>query len=118
MSGSPDTVQTLCAVAAFARSQTRITGIDHLRHKESDRIQSTAGALRSLGGDIRVEGDTVTIHPRPLHGGVIDPEGDHRTAMAFAVIGLGTGGVIIRDAECVSKSYPRFWDHLREAGLL
>jgi 3-phosphoshikimate 1-carboxyvinyltransferase len=118
MSESPDTVQTLCAVAAFARSPTRITGIDHLRHKESDRIRSTASALRNLGGDVRVEGDTVTIHPRPLHGGVIDPKGDHRSAMAFAVIGLGAGGVTIRDAECVSKSYPQFWDHLRERGLL
>ncbi|MDD1664426.1 MAG: 3-phosphoshikimate 1-carboxyvinyltransferase [Methanomicrobiales archaeon] len=118
MSESPDTVQTLCAVAAFARSPTRISGIDHLRHKESDRIQSTAGALRSLGGDVRIEGDTVTVHPRPLHGGVIDPRGDHRTAMAFAVIGLGAGGVTIRDAGCVSKSYPQFWDQLREAGLV
>ena len=118
MSGSPDTVQTLCAVAAFARGPTRISGIGHLRHKESDRIRVTAGALRSLGGDVQVEGDTVTIHPGPLHGGVIDPEGDHRTAMAFAVIGLGAGGVTIRDAECVSKSFPEFWDHIREAGLL
>ena len=118
MSESPDTVQTLCAVAAFARSPTRISGIAHLRHKESDRIQSTAGALRSLGGDVRVGEDDVTIHPRPLHGGVIDPEGDHRTVMAFTVVGLGAGGVAIRDADCVSKSYPQFWDHLREAGLL
>ncbi len=39
MSGSPDTVQTLCAVAAFARTPTRISGIGHLRHKESDRIR-------------------------------------------------------------------------------
>jgi 3-phosphoshikimate 1-carboxyvinyltransferase len=118
MSGSPDTVQTLCAVAAFAKSPTRIRGIGHLRHKESDRIEATARALRNLGGDVRVEGDTVTILPRPLHGGVIDPGGDHRTAMAFSVVALGAGDVTIRDAECVSKSYPRFWDHLREAGLL
>jgi 3-phosphoshikimate 1-carboxyvinyltransferase len=118
MSGSPDTVQTLCAVAAFAKGPTRIRGIGHLRHKESDRIEATAGALRTLGGDVRVEGDTVTLYPRPLHGGVVDPAGDHRTAMAFSVIGLGAGGVTIRDAECVSKSYPGFWDPLREAGLL
>jgi len=118
MSGSPDTVQTLCAVAAFARGPSRIRGIGHLRHKESDRIEGTANALRNLGGDIRVEGDAIRIHPRPLHGGVVDPQGDHRTAMAFAVIGLGVGGVTIRDAECVSKSYPGFWDHLRETGLV
>jgi 3-phosphoshikimate 1-carboxyvinyltransferase len=118
MSGSPDTVQTLCGVAAFARDPTRISGIGHLRHKESDRLRVTAGALRNLGGDIRVEGDTVTIHPRPLHGGVIDPEGDHRTAMAFAIVGLGVGQVTIRDAECVSKSYPQFWEKLGGAGFL
>jgi 3-phosphoshikimate 1-carboxyvinyltransferase len=118
MSGSPDTVQTLCAVAAFARGPTRIRGIGHLRHKESDRIEATAGAIRALGGNVRVTGDTVTIHPRPLHGGVVDPAGDHRTAMAFSVIGLGIGGITIRDAQCVSKSYPGYWDLLREAGLL
>jgi 3-phosphoshikimate 1-carboxyvinyltransferase len=118
MSGSPDTVQTLCAVAAFARGPTRIRGIGHLRHKESDRIEAMAQGLRNLGGGIRVEGDTVTLHPRPLHGGVIDPQGDHRTAMAFAVIGLGAGGVTIRNAECVSKSYPQFWDQLKGAGLV
>ena len=118
MSGSPDTVQTLCAVAAFARTPTRISGIGHLRHKESDRIRATEEALNSLGGDMRVEGDTITLLPSPLHGGSIDPKGDHRTAMAFAVIGLGAGGITIRDAECVSKSYPQFWDHLGGAGLL
>jgi 3-phosphoshikimate 1-carboxyvinyltransferase len=118
MSGSPDTVQTLCAVAAFAHGPTRIRGIGHLRHKESDRMEATAKALRDLGGDVRVEGDTLAIHPRPLHGGVIDPAGDHRTAMAFTVVGLGAGGVTILDPACVSKSYPGFWDPLREAGLL
>jgi 3-phosphoshikimate 1-carboxyvinyltransferase len=60
----------------------------------------------------------MVIPPKPLHSGIVDPGGDHRTAMAFAVVGLGAGGVTIRDAECVSKSYPQFWDHLREAGLL
>jgi 3-phosphoshikimate 1-carboxyvinyltransferase len=118
MSGSPDTVQTLCAVAAFARGPTRIRGIGHLRHKESDRIEAMAEGLRTLGGDVRAEGDVLAIHPQPLHGGVIDPAGDHRTAMAFSVVGLGIGGVTIRDAECVSKSYPGFWDPLRGAGLL
>ncbi|HVP24880.1 MAG TPA: 3-phosphoshikimate 1-carboxyvinyltransferase [Methanomicrobiales archaeon] len=117
LSGSPDTVQTLCAVAAFARGPTRIRGIGHLRHKESDRIKATADSLRNLGGDVRVEGDSVIIQPGPLHGGIIDPRGDHRTAMAFAVVGFGLGGITIRDAGCVSKSFPGFWDLLRGAGL-
>ncbi|MDD1666909.1 MAG: 3-phosphoshikimate 1-carboxyvinyltransferase [Methanomicrobiales archaeon] len=118
MSGSPDTVQTLCAVAAFAQGPTRIRGIGHLRLKESDRIEATAKALRSLGGDVTVERDMITIEPRPLHGGIVDPAGDHRTAMAFSVIGLGAGGVTIRDPECVAKSFPEFWEPLRRASLL
>ncbi|MDD1671305.1 MAG: 3-phosphoshikimate 1-carboxyvinyltransferase [Methanomicrobiales archaeon] len=118
MSDCPDTVQTLCAVAAFATGPTRIRGIGHLRHKESDRIEATATALRSLGGDVTVDGNMMVIQPRPLHGGVVDPTGDHRTAMAFAVVGLGAGGITIRGSECVAKSFPEFWEPLRRARLL
>jgi 3-phosphoshikimate 1-carboxyvinyltransferase len=112
MSSSPDTVQTLCMVAAMAGSKTTIDGISHLRYKESDRITGTAQKLRALGGDVEVGPDHITIRPRPLHGGIIDPENDHRTAMSFAVLGLGTGGMTIRDAECTQKSFPGFWDAL------
>lgn len=114
MSSSPDTVQTLCMVAAMAKTPTTITGISHLKYKESDRITSTAERLKSLGGNVQVENDRITIYPALLHGGVIDPDNDHRTAMSFAVLGLGIGGITIRDAECVSKSFPGFWDSLNE----
>ena len=52
MSTSPDTVQTLCMVAAMATTPTTITGISHLKFKESDRITGTAERLRALGGDV------------------------------------------------------------------
>jgi 3-phosphoshikimate 1-carboxyvinyltransferase len=117
MSTSPDTVQTLCMVAAVARSPTTVTGISHLKFKESDRINGTAERLRSLGAIVEVGEDTLTITPAPLHGGMIDPANDHRTAMSFAVLGLSTGGITIQDAECVSKSFPEFWDALRHAGV-
>jgi 3-phosphoshikimate 1-carboxyvinyltransferase len=112
MSSSPDTVQTLCMVAAVADTPTSITGIRHLKFKESDRITSTAENLRRLGGDVTTESDRITIHPRALHGGTIDPAEDHRTAMSFAVLGLGVGDVTITDAECVNKSFPGFWETL------
>jgi 3-phosphoshikimate 1-carboxyvinyltransferase len=115
MSSSPDSVQTLCMVAAMAKTPTTITGIGHLKYKESDRISSTAERLRSLGGNVKVENDRITIYPAFLHGGCIDPVNDHRTAMSFAVLGLSTGGITIRNAECVSKSFPEFWDLLAEA---
>lgn len=118
MSSSPDTVQTLCMVAANAKSPTRITGIAHLKWKESDRLETTTGLLRSLGGDARVEEDAILIRPAPLHGRMIDPGDDHRTAMSFAVLGLATGNVKITHAECVSKSFPGFWDQLGGQGLV
>jgi 3-phosphoshikimate 1-carboxyvinyltransferase len=113
MATSPDTVQTLCMVAAVAKTPTTITGIGHLKFKESDRISSTAERLRLLGGDVQVSEDSITIRPTPLHGGLIDPANDHRTAMSFAVLGCGIGGITIQDAECVNKSFPAFWDQLQ-----
>ncbi|OPY41979.1 MAG: 3-phosphoshikimate 1-carboxyvinyltransferase [Methanoregulaceae archaeon PtaU1.Bin059] len=118
MSSSPDTVQTLCMVAAKARSPTRISGIAHLKWKESDRLESTTRLLRSLGGDVTVEGDALIIRPAPLHGGRIDPGDDHRTAMSFTVLGLSMGNVKITQAECVSKSFPGFWEQLAGQGLV
>jgi 3-phosphoshikimate 1-carboxyvinyltransferase len=112
MSSSPDTVQTLCMVAAMAKTPTTITGIGHLKFKESDRISGTAERLQALGGNVQAEDDRITIFPTPLHGAIINPDNDHRTAMSFAVLGLGIGGITITDAECVSKSFPGFWDIL------
>lgn len=117
MATSPDTVQTLCMVAAMAKTPTTITGISHLKFKESDRISETAERLRSLGGKVAVSGDSLTISPAPLHGGTIDPANDHRTAMSFAVLGLGIGGITITNAECVTKSFPQFWYALKSAGV-
>jgi 3-phosphoshikimate 1-carboxyvinyltransferase len=114
MSSSPDTVQTLCMVAAMAKTPTTITGISHLKFKESDRITSTAERLKALGGDVQIGEDRITIFPSSLHGGVIDPDNDHRTAMSFAVLALGIGGITITNAECVNKSFPGFWDTIRE----
>ena len=118
MSSSPDTVMTLAVVAALAEGSTRITGVGHLRHKESDRLAVTVDRLRTLGAGAEVEEDALVVVPAPLHGGAIDPAGDHRLAMAFSVLGLAVGGVEIEDPGCVAKSWPGFWSVLREAGLL
>ena len=116
MSSAPDTVQTLCMVAAVAKTPSVITGIGHLKYKESDRIAVTAERLRQLGATVNTHEDRIIIQPALLHGGTIDPANDHRMAMSFAVLGLGIGGVSITGAECVAKSYPGFWDAL--AGVM
>ena len=114
MSSAPDTVQTLCMVAAVATTPTIITGIGHLKYKESDRIAITADRLKSLGGKVTTESDRIVIQPATLHGGRIDPANDHRTAMSFAVLGLGIGDITITGAECVNKSFPGFWETLSQ----
>jgi 3-phosphoshikimate 1-carboxyvinyltransferase len=117
MSSSPDTVQTLCMLAALADSASVITGISHLKYKESDRLQSTADIINGLGGKITVTGDSVRVSPSPLHAGTVDPKDDHRTAMSAAVLALSNGNIVINNAECVDKSFPGFWDELKKAGL-
>jgi 3-phosphoshikimate 1-carboxyvinyltransferase len=112
MSSAPDTVQTLCMVAAVAKTPTMITGIGHLKYKESNRLVVTVERLRQLGCVAHTEDDRILIQPAELHGGTIDPVNDHRTAMSFAILGLGIGGVAVTGAECVNKSYPGFWDAL------
>jgi 3-phosphoshikimate 1-carboxyvinyltransferase len=112
MSSAPDTVQTLCMVAAVAKTPTVITGISHLKYKESDRLTGTVERLGQLGGIAHTGEDRIVIQPAALHDGTIDPANDHRTAMSFAILGLGIGGVAITGAECVNKSYPGFWDAL------
>ncbi|MFA4872617.1 MAG: 3-phosphoshikimate 1-carboxyvinyltransferase [Patescibacteria group bacterium] len=109
----PDLVPTLAVLAAVAPGMSVITHIGHLRGKESDRLAAPAEELAKMGIRAEVNGDSLKIHGGKLKGAVIDPHGDHRMAMAFAVAGLAADGeTVIQDAEVVSKSYPGFWEAL------
>jgi 3-phosphoshikimate 1-carboxyvinyltransferase len=118
----PDVVPTLAVVALFAHGRTRLRGVAHLRHKESDRIASVASELRSLGGRVRELPDGLEIEgsigpgASALQGAVIDPWGDHRVAMAFAVAGLAVPGIVITSPQVVAKSFPGFFGALRSIG--
>ncbi len=111
MSNMPDVAPTLAVVSAYARGTTHITGIGNLRVKECDRIDAVSTELRKMGVSVDTTEDTMTVHGGgEPQGAVIDTYDDHRIAMAFAVAGLRTPGVIIRDPACVTKSFPDFWD--------
>ena len=119
MGDAPDVVLTLAAVAPFADGPTTITGIRNLRVKESDRIAAVVRIAALGGAATEVSADAVTIIPGRLPGGgIIDPEDDHRTAMSAAVVALKRGDVGILHPGCVQKSFPGFWDALREGGVL
>lgn len=114
MSAMPDQVPTLGVVAAFAQGETVITGVGHLRHKESDRLAAVATELRKMGGEAEETADGLIIRGgRPLHGAIIHTYDDHRLAMSFAVAGLKVPGVVIEDPGCVAKSFPEFWRYWR-----
>ncbi|WFN33603.1 3-phosphoshikimate 1-carboxyvinyltransferase [Methanogenium sp. S4BF] len=119
MGDAPDVVLTLAAVAPFADGPTTITGIRNLRVKESDRLAAVVRIAALGGAAANVSDNAVTITPGRLPGGgIIDPEDDHRTAMSAAVVALKRGDVGILHPGCVQKSYPGFWDALREGGIL
>lgn len=98
----------LAAVAAFASTPSRLSGIGHLRGHETDRLAALATELTRLGGEVREEPDALTISPRPLHGGTWRAYADHRMATAGAVVGLLVDGVEVDDIECTSKTLPDF----------
>lgn len=112
MNAISDTVQTLGAVALFAEGPTTITGVAHIRHKETDRLAAPAAELRKLGADVELLEDGLRIVPGVLRGAEIDTYDDHRMAMSMAVAGLVQPGVVIRDPGCTAKTYPGFFDDL------
>lgn len=107
-----DVFPTLAAIATQADSPTELDGLGHTRGQESDRIAAVAAAIRALGGRAETFGDAIRIEPAPLHEGVVDAQGDHRIAMAFAVLGLLVPGVAIGGWRSVTKTFPAFYDML------
>lgn len=114
----PDLVPVCTALACYAKGASRIRGAQRLRLKESDRLLSLHSELGKMGAEIAMDENSLTVAgPCHLHGAVIDPHNDHRIAMACAVAALGAQGETrIRDAECVKKSYPRFFKDLQAMG--
>ncbi len=110
MNGMPDVVPTLAVTAAFARGRTVIKGIGHLRHKESDRIHGLKSELTKMGVRVKEGEDWLRIEGGKVHGAEIDTHEDHRLAMSFALAGLVVPGVKIKGEQCVSKSFPGFWE--------
>ncbi len=114
MNAISDTVQTLAAVALFADGPTTISGVGHIRHKETDRIGALATELRKLGATVEELADGLRIAPGVLRGAAIDTYQDHRMAMSLSLVGLRQPGVVIRDPDCTAKTYPGFFDDLRK----
>ena len=122
MTSTPDLVPSWAVLMCLLERSFRMSGVRTLHLKESDRIEALREELLKLGYVLKIEGDDaiswygerVDISQVPP---VVVPHGDHRMAMAFAPAAVRFPGLVIQDAEVVSKSYPAFWRHLRQAGF-
>jgi 3-phosphoshikimate 1-carboxyvinyltransferase len=112
-----DELPMLAALGPYTEQGIEIRDATELRVKESDRIAALAENLKRMGATVEERPDGLRVAGRnagKLHGAEIEPHGDHRIAMAFAVAGLAAEGeTIIRDADCAGVSYPTFFAELR-----
>lgn len=111
-----DELPMIAVLACFAKGRTVIRDAAELKVKESNRIDVMVDNLRRMGADITATSDGMIINGgRPLHGAVIESKSDHRIAMSLAVAGLmAEGETSILNAECVTISYPDFYNDLKK----
>jgi 3-phosphoshikimate 1-carboxyvinyltransferase len=136
-----DLLPTVAVLAALANGRSEFTGIERARIKESNRVAAVKENLQQAGIEVTETGDRLVITglktPKPVDESKMEEEakdgkkvdevaresvtldsyGDHRIAMAFAVLGAAVGGITISGAESVAKTFPAFWDTLQQVGV-
>lgn len=115
----PDLFPVTMVLASNCKGKSVIKGIERLQHKESSRAKVMSEELKKIGGKIKLFKDHVEVVGGNLHGGVIDSHNDHRIAMACAIAGMNSEkGVEVKSFECVSKSFPAFFEELKKIGVV
>ena len=113
----PDLMPILAVCAMACSGKTRLTHLARLRYKETDRMETVTYMIRALGGRAEQDGDSLTVFGTGIRGGTVDGCGDHRIVMSAAIAALcAKEPVTVRGAEAAEKSYPRFWDDLKQLG--
>lgn len=109
-----DEIPVLAVAACYADGESRVSGAEELRVKETDRLAVMARQLGAMGARIEEQADGMTIQgATTLQGAVMDSETDHRVAMSLAVAAqIARGGSELHRAEAAAVSYPGFWDDL------
>jgi 3-phosphoshikimate 1-carboxyvinyltransferase len=116
---SPDLFPPLVALASYCEGISTIKGVSRLIYKESDRASALKAEFGKLKINIEVKDDVMSVTGGQPQGAHVESHDDHRIAMAVAVAALGSKGrVFIRDSQCVAKSYPDFFDDLRNLGAI
>jgi 3-phosphoshikimate 1-carboxyvinyltransferase len=111
-----DLLPTMAVLAGAADGRSEFSGIARARIKESNRVAAVKEGLERMGIEVAEEQNRLVITGASPKDAIIDPKDDHRIAMAFSILGSLTGETVINNAECVSKTYPEFWDVLKSIG--
>ena len=118
---APDLAQTFVVTCAAMNIPFHFRGLSTLKIKETDRIEALKTEMQKLGYVLESRNDSELVwdgercEPQMEQG--IDTYEDHRMALAFAPYAMKTGSIIINNPEVVTKSYPRYWEALQEAGF-
>lgn len=116
----PDIAQTVAVVCAAKGIKAKLTGLQTLKVKETDRIEAIKKELQKFGINVIADNSSIEILPGNLANKeeiYIETYGDHRMAMCFAPLSLVTGSLLIQNPDVVNKSYAAFWDDMQEAGF-
>jgi len=110
----PDLFPIICVLASRAEGESEISGIRRLKFKESNRLEEMRKGLKRMGIGVRKRGDSFFVRGGIAKGGEIETK-DHRIAMAFSILGLvSEKKIVIKNGECVVKSYPNYWEELKK----
>lgn len=114
----PDATPMLAVLCAFAQGKSTLTGLETLTYKETNRIQALTQELKKMNVNVEYTSNSLTIYGTQPQNAVIETYQDHRIAMAFAMVGVKIPYLSILDPKCVEKSYPQFWEHYKQTGML
>lgn len=117
MSDFSDQTMTLAAIAPFATSPVTIRGVAHIRGQESDRIHGMVTELSRMGISCEEYEDGLRIEPGEVKSTLVHTYEDHRMAMAFAITGTKTQGIVIDNPACCAKTFEGYFDVLTNLNL-
>jgi 3-phosphoshikimate 1-carboxyvinyltransferase len=116
----PDIAQTIAVTCFGLKINCKLTGLQTLKLKETDRISALKNELEKFNATVKTTEDSISIQHSPhipQHSIVINTYNDHRMAMSFAPLALITSSINIQNPEVVDKSYPTFWNDLKLIGI-
>jgi 3-phosphoshikimate 1-carboxyvinyltransferase len=120
MTDTPDIAQTLAVALCLSETPFSLTGLQSLKIKETDRIEALRSQLHKLGYVVTADDASMSWNGEkatPSTGPRINTFNDHRMAMSMTLASIKHQGIIINDAQVVTKSYPEFWHDLAAVGF-